>query len=213
MSAAGLSVTPNLQLFDGATDLFPVAYIFDDQYNLISILSLTHQSNGYYAAALSMPNFPEIYAVYEVFNEVEHLTSSSRYSFSGDIFTRDTDPGSVLVGRGVPLSLVLFDGTNNLFVKAELFNQGVSLVSIPLTNRTHGLYTDHSFNFPNLKEVMAIYTIYTDPGFWIPSLAHATSIETFNIENSVIVTQVTNIMSEISLTGPETSATLDGSNP
>lgn len=98
MPSVGSAIYLNLQLFDGATNQFPRAYLYDAAGDELaeSPVDLAHVENGLYSNSdVLMPASGQIKAVYKVFTDSGHTTLSGVYAQALDIFTLDAEAASV----------------------------------------------------------------------------------------------------------------------
>ena len=91
----------NLSLYDGATDKYPLAYVYRDDYTQVpgSPFSLIHVSNGFYkhdSYTIVTADGTRLFAIYKVFDNVAHTIPSICYTQSEDIFDVLNGPESLV---------------------------------------------------------------------------------------------------------------------
>jgi hypothetical protein len=106
MPKLGDSLRLNLQLFDGATNLYVRAYLYDANDNQLagSPLAVPHVANGLYRAdSLVMPDTPQVTAIYKVYTDAGFTTLSTNHSDAIDVYNLEAD-GDVTFSRDFELS-------------------------------------------------------------------------------------------------------------
>jgi len=94
-----------------------------------------------------------------------------------------------LVGDKLVLTLMLFDGATDKYVKARVFDaDGIELPSSPvtLTHFDDGLYTNDDLFMPNSSYVTAAFIIFDDALLTTESELHARTQVTYERENPPI---------------------------
>jgi hypothetical protein len=89
------------------------------------------------------------------------------------------------VGESLQLNVQLFDGAENKYPRATLYDaDGSELAASPvdLSHVGSGLYTDDSVGMPSTEAVRAVYVIYDDAGHTTESSLHARSMDVFALE-------------------------------
>jgi len=99
----------HLQLEDGNPNMYPVAYLYNQDNQLISPnpYSLSHLAHGLYIAPSSyiVQNEERIVAIYLVYEDAAHTMLSQFYSYEIDVFEKETidieisDPTSALMSQ------------------------------------------------------------------------------------------------------------------
>lgn len=100
----------------------------------------------------------------------------------------------VTAGDKIPLSVQLFDGATNKFIRARLYDKaGLELAGSPvaLVHTAGGLYQDDSYTMPAYA-VLAQYKIYDDSGFTTPSSLHSDAMEIFDIGSATTGGSISN---------------------
>lgn len=101
MPNVGDSIVLSLQLFDGATNKYPRARVFDADGSEISgsPVALTHVAGGLYRnAALTMPDSAQVEAQYKVYDDAGFTTPSTTHSDALDvIYKTDVAPDSLVI--------------------------------------------------------------------------------------------------------------------
>jgi len=129
----------------------------------------------------------------------------------------------------IPLSIQLFDGATNKYVKVILRDpDGVEITGSPvaLSHIGEGHYTNDTIVMPLLDYITATYKVFNDSGFTDPSITHSDSEELYKLAVPVaelieVLNKINQILSEgvvakglgYDLEGaieePETTATVD----
>ena len=95
-----------LQIADGVSTLYPRAYIYDNDNNLLGNVNLEHKANGYYAPANGseeiMPDEFFISIVFVVYTDSGHTTESTIYLRDLDIFYKVVPDDYKAVGFSIP---------------------------------------------------------------------------------------------------------------
>lgn len=90
----GDAIQLNLQLFDGASNQYPRAYLYDAEGTELaeSPVDLAHVENGLYAnSEVSMPSTAQVKAVYKVFSDSGHTSLNGDYQTALDVFNLETN--------------------------------------------------------------------------------------------------------------------------
>lgn len=98
-----------LQLFDGAIDKYPLAYVYDDSMNEItgSPFSLNHIFHGLYASnAASMPDTSYVIVQYRVYDDILHQSKSLYHADALDIFFKEEANNEVMTKLNEIISLL-----------------------------------------------------------------------------------------------------------
>jgi hypothetical protein len=84
-------VTLSVQLTDGVTTLYPKAFIYDIDGNLITTVNLTHVANGLYIEEYT-PNgtYKQLIVNYVVYSDTSRITASDDYGIGADTLYVDT---------------------------------------------------------------------------------------------------------------------------
>ena len=85
----------------------------------------------------------------------------------------------------MPLSLQLFDGATDKYIKVILKRpDGVALPESPvyLTNVGDGNYQDNAVLMPAYTHIVATFKVYDDAGYSVPSESHSDTEETFKLD-------------------------------
>jgi hypothetical protein len=91
MPAIGEKLRLNLQLWDGATNRYVKAYLYDGDDVEIATVNLSHVGRGLYAdSTQEMPNTPQVRVVYRVFNNASYTQVSEKHSDCLDVFELET---------------------------------------------------------------------------------------------------------------------------
>lgn len=88
-------------------------------------------------------------------------------------------------GETIPLSLKLFDGASNKFVRATLRDAtGMQIVGSPalLSHVGEGQYTNSSFAMPNTDYVNVSYQVFDDAGLTTLSTLYSDGQERFELD-------------------------------
>ncbi len=89
---AGGSIPLSLQLYDGATGLYPKATVYNAAGTQIGAVGLTHVANGLYTnSSLAMPSTAYVVASYVVYTDAGMTVASTVYSRAVDIFALADD--------------------------------------------------------------------------------------------------------------------------
>lgn len=92
----GDTVPLRLQLDDGDTGMFPQAFIYDDEDNLLSTKNLTHIADGEYGNnTYVMPSEIFIHVRYKVFSDSGHTTPST-HGRALDVFVKNSDTAALI---------------------------------------------------------------------------------------------------------------------
>jgi hypothetical protein len=87
----GTEALLNLQLFDGATDRFPVAYVRDSAGLLVFTISLVHKGMGL-CENVFIPSTAEYYtSTFIVYSDALHTVEDTYYEYSEDIYMAVTN--------------------------------------------------------------------------------------------------------------------------
>jgi len=112
-------------------------------------------------------------------------------------------------GETLHLTLQLFDGAFDMFVRASLFDSlGNELPFSPVT-LTHvelGLYTNDTLKMPFTPEVRVVYEVFSDPGYTIHSQIHCDAVDTFELQTLDLASDL-----DGTIETSETAGTVDGS--
>lgn len=105
----------------------------------------------------------------------------------------------VQVGDPIDLSLQLFSGATDKFVRAWLYGLDDAVLNggdpIVLAHVARGLYTDSSFLMPDTRVVKAQYEVYQDEDFTIPSDVDGPAMDFF--KKDVVAPLVASLIEEI----------------
>lgn len=107
----------------------------------------------------------------------------------------------IKVGQPIPISLQLFDGATDKFVRAVVRNSSGSAISgspFALTHVAGGQYSNLSVLMPDTKFVTVQYKVYTDSGFTTASATHADALETFERDSDTDCAPLVGIVESIS---------------
>ena len=87
MPRFGESIRLNLQLWDGATNKYVRAYLYNSSGASIGTVDLEHVANGLYSdSSVVMPMTDQVRAVYRVFSDSAHTVESVRHSDALEVF-------------------------------------------------------------------------------------------------------------------------------
>lgn len=131
---AGDPIILSLTLFDGATDKFPRAELFE--YDELfaraaftgSPFDLTHLAGGYYdkfGAALAFPaSVFQVVAIYTVYDDAAHTIVSTQHSQNVDVFILDNFPPDA----GTDVAAAVWNKAMTAHVTAGTFGEGVNFI-------------------------------------------------------------------------------------
>jgi predicted nucleotidyltransferase len=113
-----------LQLGDGAIDLFPQAWVFDDDGNLLATINLVYDANSWYYPLVSylMPNKVFISVVYIVYTDAGHTIISNKYERVNNTFIKvDPDQYKADVSN-IPTTNEIVNAIESSIVEGTLTN-------------------------------------------------------------------------------------------
>jgi hypothetical protein len=91
MPLIGEKIRLNLQLWDGATNRFVRAYLYDADGTQIASVNLAHLARGLYEDdSIQMPSTAQVRAVYRVYTNPSYTQVSEKHSDSIDVFVLDS---------------------------------------------------------------------------------------------------------------------------
>jgi len=91
MPLIGEKIRLNLQLWDGATNRYVRAYLYDAAGSLYATLNLSHVARGLYEdSSQIMPDTAQIRAVYRVYTNSSYTQVSAKHCDSIDVFDRES---------------------------------------------------------------------------------------------------------------------------
>lgn len=101
-----------VQLYDGASGLFPLATIYLPDKSVYATLALTEAANGLYVGdgSVLMPDEDSVIAQYEVFTDSGHTTPAPQYTIDADTFELTPAPDVAVTPSVSPL-IGIFDPT------------------------------------------------------------------------------------------------------
>lgn len=109
MPLIGEKIRLNLQLWDGATNKYIRAFLYDADGVQIASINMTHVGRGLYEdSSLFMPDTAEVRAVYKVYSNSSYTQVSSKHSDSLDVYFLETGMSS---GSGCEIVGVIETGT------------------------------------------------------------------------------------------------------
>lgn len=88
------------------------------------------------------------------------------------------------IGQRIPISIQLFDGATDKFVKASIIKADGSAISGSPFNVPHvsgGLYSLNTQSMPNTEYISVQYKIYNDDEFTVPSEDHSDTLDVFSL--------------------------------
>lgn len=114
-------------------------------------------------------------------------------------------PGEIL-----HLTLQLFDGAFDMFVRASLFDSlGNPLPGTPvgLTHVELGCYVNDTLKMPFTPEVRVVYEVFVDAGYTLHSQLHCDAVDTFKLQTLDLASDL-----DGTIETSETAGTVDGSD-
>jgi len=87
---AGDNVPLVLQIYDGATDVYPIAKVFSPTAEELHSVELEHQGSGLYVASVPMPYLSHITVQYKTYEDPGHTQLSGAYTIAAEVFFRLT---------------------------------------------------------------------------------------------------------------------------
>lgn len=195
------------QLFNGATDKYVKAHVYDATGTEVSgsPVTLSHVARGLYVdnGTLSAPAALPIRVQCLVYSDSGYLTLDSICGIGLDYQGGLETENDLAVGSAVCISAQMVDGASDVYVRAHAYDAtGAELADSPvdLTHLSNGLYVNNgTLTMPDTPVLRVQTKVYTDPDYEVASTDCGDGLDLFYKAVNFLI--VSNVLSGTTLTG------------